>query len=97
MYLPLFLCLYESFWKGFEPEQRRFPTAGLSNAFACLARRKLLRTLKFRLTFLILLTINFPLTTMRRDEIISQGDQELIVNMKRETKLERLIYDASDY
>ena len=26
MYLPLFLCLYESFWKGFEPEQRRFPT-----------------------------------------------------------------------
>ena len=69
----------------------------LSNAFACLARRKLLRTLKFRLTFLILLTINFPLTAMRRDEIISQGDRELIVNMKRETKLERLIYDSSDY
>ena len=59
--------------------------------FACLARRK------FRLTVLILLTINFPLTAMRRDEIISQGDRELIVNMKRETKLERLIYDASDY
>ena len=69
----------------------------LSNAFACLARRKLLRTLTFRLTFLIFLTINFPLTAMRRDEIISQGDRELIVNMKRETKLERLIYDSSDY
>ena len=23
MYLPLFLCLYESFWKGFEYHQRR--------------------------------------------------------------------------
>ena len=23
MYLPLFLCLYESFWKGFEFDQRR--------------------------------------------------------------------------
>ena len=69
----------------------------LSNTFACLARRKLLKTLKFRLTFVILLTINFPLTAMRRDEIISQGDRELIVNMKRETKLERLIYDAPDY
>ena len=32
------------------------------------------KTLKFRLTFLILLTINFP-------EIISQGDWELIGNM----------------
>ena len=63
---------------GFELCPRWVPLiAGLSNAFACLARRK------FRLTFLILLTINFPLTAMRRDEIISQGDQELIVNMKR--------------
>ena len=37
---------------------------------------------------------------MRRDEIISQisqGDGELIVNLKRETKLERLIDDAPDY
>ena len=24
MYLPGFLCLYESFWKGFESDQRRF-------------------------------------------------------------------------
>ena len=23
MYLPVFLCLYESFWKGFESDQRR--------------------------------------------------------------------------
>ena len=23
MYVPLFLCLYESFWKGFESDQRR--------------------------------------------------------------------------
>ena len=23
MHLPLFLCLYESFWKGFESDQRR--------------------------------------------------------------------------
>ena len=23
MYLPLFLCLYESFWKGFESDQGR--------------------------------------------------------------------------
>ena len=23
MYLPLFLCLYGSFWKGFESDQRR--------------------------------------------------------------------------
>ena len=45
MYLPLFLCLYESFWKGFEFDQRRLTmlaiNAGyLSNAFACLARCK---------------------------------------------------------
>ena len=37
MHFPLFLCLYESFWKGFESDQRRL-TLLLSNAFACLAR-----------------------------------------------------------
>ena len=36
----------------------------------------------FRLTFLILLTINFPLTAVKlKPEIISLGDWELIVNM----------------
>ena len=53
-----------------------------------------IKTLKFRLTFVILLTTNFPPTAMRREkslfsplvtvklkpEIISQGDRELIVN-----------------
>ena len=41
------------------------------------------KTLKFRLTFVIVLTINFPLTvTVKlKPEIISQGDRELIVNM----------------
>ena len=33
----------------------------------------------FRLTFLILLTINFPLKL--KPEIISQGERELVVNM----------------
>ena len=45
MYLPLFLCLYESFWKRFESDQRRLTTLAInagysSNAFACLARCK---------------------------------------------------------
>ena len=41
MYLPLFLymCLYESFWKGFEFDQA-VNIAGYQNAFACLANRK---------------------------------------------------------
>ena len=40
------------------------------------------KTLKFRLTILILLTINYPLTALKlKPEIISQGDQELIVYM----------------
>ena len=30
MHLPLFLCLYESFWKGFESDQRRL-TRGFNN------------------------------------------------------------------
>ena len=78
MYLPLFLYLYESFWKGFKSDQRRLT----------LLRVRLLvwlvvnKTLKFRLTILILLTINYPLTALKlKPEIISQGDQELIVHM----------------
>ena len=34
-HFPLFLCLYESFWKGFESDQRR-----LTLLVACLERRK---------------------------------------------------------
>ena len=78
MYLPLFLYLYESFWKGFKLDQRRLT----------LLRVRLLvwlvvnKTLKFRLTILILLTINYPLTALKlKPEIISQGDRELIVYM----------------
>ena len=78
MYLPLFLYLYESFWKGFKSDQRRLT----------LLRVRLLvwlvvnKSLKFRLTILILLTINYPLTALKlKPEIISQGDQELIVYM----------------
>ena len=50
MYLPLFLCLYESFWKGFESEQRRLIAV-------LLVWRVVNKTLKFRLTFQILLTV----------------------------------------
>ena len=78
MYLPLFLYLYESFWKGFKSDQRRLT----------LLRVRLLvwlvvnKTLKFRLPILILLTINYPLTALKlKPEIISQGDRELIVYM----------------
>ena len=60
----------------------------------CLSGASQTTKLKFRLTFLILSTINFPLTAMRRvqkrpsllvtvklkPEIISQGGRELIVN-----------------
>ena len=82
MYLPLFLCLYESFWKEFESDQRRMTMLAInagysSNVFACLARCKYLKTLKFFLTFLML-TINsrspwemisgFNLTFTRRDK-----------------------------
>ena len=45
MHIPLFLCLYESFWKGFESER-------LTLLVACV--RIVNKTLKFRLTFLIL-------------------------------------------
>ena len=54
MYLPLFLCLYESFWKGFESDQR------LNIAryqMGLLVWRVVNKTLKFRLMFLML-TIN---------------------------------------
>ena len=61
MYLPLFLCLYESFWKGFESDQRRLTLLVIK----CVCVNK---TLKFCLTFLIFLTINFPLKATRREK-----------------------------
>ena len=57
MYLPLFLCLYESFWKGREFDQ----TETVNNAgyqMRLLVWRLVNKTFKSRLTFLILLTIN---------------------------------------
>ena len=66
MHLPLFLCLYESFWKGFESDQRWLNIAGYQ--MRLLVWRVVNKTLKFRLTFLILLTINFTLTATRREK-----------------------------
>ena len=76
------------YWQAFPSLLPRAPLAFLSRlkvpfpSFLSLpsqtpathARRVVNKTLNFRLTFLILLTINFP-------EIISQGDWELIGNM----------------
>ena len=78
MYLPLFLYLYESFWKGFESDQRRLTLL----CVRLLVWRVVNKMLKFRLMILILLTINPPLTAVKlKPEIISQGDRELIVYM----------------
>ena len=55
MYLPLFLCLYESFWKGFESDQRRSTLMVIK--MHLLVWRVANKTLKFPL---ILLTINSP-------------------------------------
>ena len=57
MYVPLFLCLYESFWKGFESNQRRLTLLVIK--MRLLVWRVVDKTLKFPL---ILLTINSPLT-----------------------------------
>ena len=57
MYVPLFLCLYESFWKGFESNQRRLTLLVIK--MRLFVRRVVNKTLKFPL---ILLTINSPLT-----------------------------------
>ena len=57
MYVPLFLCLYESFWKGFESNQRRLTL--LVVKMRLFVWRVVNKTLKFPL---ILLTINSPLT-----------------------------------
>ena len=57
MYVPLFLCLYESFWKGFESNQRRLTLLVIKMRF--FVWRVVNKTLKFPL---ILLTINSPLT-----------------------------------
>ena len=57
MHLPLFLCLYESFWKGFESDQRRLTLLVIK--MRLLVWRVVDKTLKFPL---ILLTINSPLT-----------------------------------
>ena len=57
MYVPLSLCLYESFWKGFESDQRRLTLLVIK--MRLLVWRVVDKTLKFPL---ILLTINSPLT-----------------------------------
>ena len=57
MYVPLFLCLYESFWKGFESYQRRLTLLVIK--MRLFVWRVVNKTLKFPL---ILLTINSPLT-----------------------------------
>ena len=57
MYLPLFLCLYESFWKGFESDQ--IETVNIAGyQMRLLVWRLVNKTFKSRHTFLILLTIN---------------------------------------
>ena len=53
MHFHLFLCLYESFWKGFESDQRRL-TFIAGYQMHLLVWRVVNKTLKFRLTFLIL-------------------------------------------
>ena len=57
MYVPLFLCLYESFWKGFESDQRRLTL--LIIKMRLFVWRDVNKTLKFPL---ILLTVDSPLT-----------------------------------
>ena len=57
MYVPLFLCLYESFWKGSESNQRRLTLLVIK--MRLFVWRVVNKTLKFPL---ILLTINSPLT-----------------------------------
>ena len=57
MYVPLFLCLYESFWKGFESDQRRLTLLVIK--MRLFVWRVVNKTLKFPL---ILLNINSPLT-----------------------------------
>ena len=61
MYVPLFLCLYESFWKGFESNQRRLTLLVIK--MRLFVRRVVNKTLKFPL---ILLTINSPLTATQK-------------------------------
>ena len=57
MYVPLSLCLYESFWKGFESDQRRLTLLVIK--MRLFVWRVVNKTLKFPLK---LLTINSPLT-----------------------------------
>ena len=63
MYLPLFLCPYESFQKGFESDQRRLTLLVIKMRLLvwCVVNK----TLKFRLTFLILLIL-FTLEEIRK-------------------------------
>ena len=52
MYLPLFLCLYESFWKGFESDQTE--TVNIAGyQMRLLVWGLVNKTFKSRLTFLI--------------------------------------------
>ena len=49
MHLPLFLCLYESFWKGFESDQRRLTLLVIK--LRLLVWRVVNKTLSFVLRF----------------------------------------------
>ena len=53
MYLPLFLCLYEWFWKGSESDQRPLTLLWMR----LLVWRVVDKMLKFRLTFLIIIVM----------------------------------------
>ena len=74
MHFSLFLCLYESFWKGFETDQRRLKLLVIK----CVCSMRLLvwrvvnKTLQFRLTFLILscweMISGFKLTVTSREK-----------------------------
>ena len=52
MYLPVFLCLYESFYKGLESDQGRLTLLVIK--MRLFVWRVVNKMLKFRLTFLIL-------------------------------------------
>ena len=66
IYLPLFLCLYELFWTGFWIRSETVNITGYQ--MHLLVWHVVNMTFKFRLTFLILLTISPPLTTTRREK-----------------------------
>ena len=74
MHFSLFLCLYESFWKGFETDQRRLKLLVIKCVCSMhlLVWRVVNKTLQFRLTFLILscweMISGFKLTVTSREK-----------------------------